>query len=94
MPKIREVHTGSLTKSGEIEVLEGLKQGDEVVIFGQDSIKENNVVNIDLEGLDAPRIPGAVTQLDGSRSIVFRRICPNPAADIASRTDQSTSRNK
>jgi membrane fusion protein (multidrug efflux system) len=45
--KLREVHTGSLTQTGEIEVLDGLKNGDEVVIFGHDSIKENDVVNAD-----------------------------------------------
>jgi membrane fusion protein (multidrug efflux system) len=45
--KIREVHTGSLTQTGEIEVLDGLKIGDEVMIFGQDSVKENDVVNVD-----------------------------------------------
>jgi membrane fusion protein (multidrug efflux system) len=45
--KLRLVRTGSLTQAGEIEVLDGLKSGDEVVIFGQDSVKEKDLVNVD-----------------------------------------------
>jgi RND family efflux transporter MFP subunit len=45
--KIREVRTGNLTDNGEIEILEGLNNGDEVVVFGQDSIRENDLVNVD-----------------------------------------------
>jgi membrane fusion protein (multidrug efflux system) len=40
--RIREVQTGNVTKSGEIEVLGGLEVGEEVVIFGQDAIQEND----------------------------------------------------
>jgi hypothetical protein len=36
-----------VTKTGEIEILGGLEKGEEVVIFGQDAIKENDWVNAD-----------------------------------------------
>jgi membrane fusion protein (multidrug efflux system) len=45
--KIREVRTGNLADAGQIEILEGLHNGDEVVIFGQDSIQDNDIVNVD-----------------------------------------------
>jgi membrane fusion protein, multidrug efflux system len=44
---IREVRTGNLSKAGEIEILDGLQNGDEVVIYGQDSIQDNDIVNVD-----------------------------------------------
>lgn len=44
---IRPVHTGSLTDSGDVEILDGLKTGDQVVIYGQDSLEENDLVNAD-----------------------------------------------
>ncbi len=43
--KIREVHTGGVTDSGTIEVVGGLATGDEVIIFGHDSIQEDDPVN-------------------------------------------------
>jgi RND family efflux transporter MFP subunit len=45
--KIREVHTGNMTEAGEIEILDGLGKGDEVIIFGQDAIEEDDLVNVD-----------------------------------------------
>ena len=45
--RIREVHTGNVNDAGEIEILGGLNNGDEVVIFGQDAIQDNDVVNVD-----------------------------------------------
>jgi multidrug efflux pump subunit AcrA (membrane-fusion protein) len=45
--RIREVRTGSITDAGEIEVLDGLKIGEVVVVHGQDSLEENDAVNID-----------------------------------------------
>jgi RND family efflux transporter MFP subunit len=44
---IREVHTGSVTDAGDIEVLDGLKVGEEVVVHGQDALEENDDVNVD-----------------------------------------------
>jgi len=45
--QLKEVQTGAMTGDGEIEILGGLDQGDEVVIFGQDAIEENDLVNVD-----------------------------------------------
>jgi membrane fusion protein (multidrug efflux system) len=45
--RIREVQTGNVTKTGEIEVLSGLQSGEEVVIFGQDAIQENDRLDTD-----------------------------------------------
>jgi RND family efflux transporter MFP subunit len=45
--KIREVHTGNVTNDGQIEILAGLDIGEEVVIFGQDALNENDPVNVD-----------------------------------------------
>jgi membrane fusion protein (multidrug efflux system) len=44
---IRPVHTGGLTESGDIEILDGLRIGEQVVIYGQDAIEENDLVNAD-----------------------------------------------
>ncbi len=45
--KIREVHTGNATNDGQVEILGGLNIGDEVVIFGHDSLEEGDPVNVD-----------------------------------------------
>jgi membrane fusion protein, multidrug efflux system len=45
--RIREVQTGNVTKTGQIEVLSGLELGEEVVIFGQDAIQENDRLDTD-----------------------------------------------
>jgi membrane fusion protein (multidrug efflux system) len=45
--KIREVFTGDVTKDGQIEITRGLDVGDEVVIFGHDSLNEGDYVNVD-----------------------------------------------
>ncbi len=45
--KIREVHTGPMTEAGQVQILDGLKSGDEVVVFGQDALQENDFVNVD-----------------------------------------------
>jgi Cu(I)/Ag(I) efflux system membrane fusion protein len=60
--KIREVHTGPLTGSGEVQILDGLNSGDEVIVYGQDAVHENDLVNADwrnwtrrpLAGVDSP----------------------------------------
>ncbi|HYO24395.1 MAG TPA: efflux RND transporter periplasmic adaptor subunit [Lacipirellulaceae bacterium] len=44
---IREVHTGSILDSGDVEILDGLQAGEQVVIHGQDALEENDVVNAD-----------------------------------------------
>ena len=48
--RIRPVLTGALTDSGDVEVLDGLRTGDQVVIYGQDSLEENDAVNADWKG--------------------------------------------
>ena len=45
--KIREIQTGETIGSSEIQVLKGLNIGDEVVIYGHDSLNENDLVNAD-----------------------------------------------
>lgn len=42
---IREVVTGEMTRDGKVEILSGLETGEQVVIFGQDSLQENDLVN-------------------------------------------------
>lgn len=44
---IRPVQAGAVTDSGDIEILDGLRTGDQVVVYGQDSLEENDVVNAD-----------------------------------------------
>lgn len=43
--KLQEVRTGGIVQAGYVEVLDGLKSGDEVVVYGQDAVRENDVVN-------------------------------------------------
>jgi membrane fusion protein (multidrug efflux system) len=45
--KMREVHTGSVVKEGQIEVLDGLETGDEIVVYGQKDLQEGDMVNVD-----------------------------------------------
>jgi hypothetical protein len=45
--KIREIQTGETIGTGDVQVLKGLNVGDEVVIYGHDSLNENDVVNAD-----------------------------------------------
>jgi len=45
--KIREVRTGAVIKEGEIEVLDGVQPGEEIVVYGQKDVRENDVVNVD-----------------------------------------------
>lgn len=45
--RIREVQTGGVTEAGEIEILSGLDVGEEVLIYGHDSIEENDLVDVD-----------------------------------------------
>lgn len=45
--KIQEVRTGPIVQAGYVEVLDGVKSGDEIVVFGQDAVRENDVVNAD-----------------------------------------------
>lgn len=47
--QIREVHTGRLTDDGDIEIVAGLEVGEVVVVHGQDSLEEGDVVNVDWE---------------------------------------------
>lgn len=44
--KIREVRTGHETNAGEIEILDGLTGGEEVIIFGHDALEDNDPVNV------------------------------------------------
>jgi membrane fusion protein (multidrug efflux system) len=44
--KIREIETGPVMDSGEIEIVRGLAEGDEVVVYGHDSLRDNDVVNV------------------------------------------------
>jgi membrane fusion protein, multidrug efflux system len=44
--RIREVRTGPLINTGQVEILSGLRTGDEVIIYGQDTVKENDLVNV------------------------------------------------
>jgi len=43
--RIRKVRTGPVVETGVVEVVEGLKEGDEVVIYGQQHLRENDRVN-------------------------------------------------
>jgi RND family efflux transporter MFP subunit len=45
--KIREVRTGAVVREGMIQVLEGLKPGEEIVVYGQKDLHENDIVNVD-----------------------------------------------
>ncbi|HEX3600476.1 MAG TPA: efflux RND transporter periplasmic adaptor subunit [Lacipirellulaceae bacterium] len=45
--KVREVRTGAVIKEGEIEVLDGVKAGEVVVVYGQKDVQENDLVNVD-----------------------------------------------
>jgi RND family efflux transporter MFP subunit len=45
--KIRPVRTGAVVREGEIEVLEGLDEGEDVIVYGQKDVQENDLVNID-----------------------------------------------
>lgn len=42
---IREVRVGQVLEPGQVEVLAGLSAGDEVVIFGAQYLKDNDLVN-------------------------------------------------
>jgi membrane fusion protein (multidrug efflux system) len=45
--RIREVLTGPIKEAGEIEILSGLNAGDEVIVYGQDAVQEDDLVNVD-----------------------------------------------
>jgi RND family efflux transporter MFP subunit len=45
--RLREVRTGNLTRVGDLEVRDGLSKGDEVVIFNQYYLKDNDRVDVD-----------------------------------------------
>jgi membrane fusion protein (multidrug efflux system) len=45
--KVRQVRTGAVIREGEIEVLDGLNVGDDVIVYGQKDVEENDVVNAD-----------------------------------------------
>jgi membrane fusion protein (multidrug efflux system) len=44
--RIREVTTGPVVAAGEVEILAGLNPGEEVIIYGQDSVREHDLVNV------------------------------------------------
>ena len=44
---IRRVRTGPLLETGYLEVLTGLEDGDEVVVYGQQYLKDGEPVNTD-----------------------------------------------
>jgi membrane fusion protein (multidrug efflux system) len=48
--RIREIEIGPVVESGQIEVLNGLRPGDEVVVYGQDAVEENDLVNVNWHG--------------------------------------------
>ncbi|HEX2473369.1 MAG TPA: efflux RND transporter periplasmic adaptor subunit [Lacipirellulaceae bacterium] len=43
--RIREVLTGPMKEAGSIEILAGLHAGDEVIVYGQDAVQEDDLVN-------------------------------------------------
>jgi membrane fusion protein (multidrug efflux system) len=43
--RLQEVRTGGVVQAGYVEVLDGLKSGDEIVVYGQDVVKDNDIVN-------------------------------------------------
>ncbi len=45
--KIREIERGTALGEGRVEVVAGLDAGDEVVVFGQDGLREDDLVNVD-----------------------------------------------
>lgn len=45
--KIQEVRTSPVVQAGYVEVLDGVNMGDEIVVYGQDAVRENDVVNAD-----------------------------------------------
>ena len=45
--KLREVHIGAVIREGEIEILDGVQPGEEVIVYGQKDIQENDLVNVD-----------------------------------------------
>jgi membrane fusion protein, multidrug efflux system len=44
--RIREVTTGPVVEAGHVEILAGLNPGEEVIIYGQDSVREDDLVNV------------------------------------------------
>jgi len=44
--RIREVQVGPMTEEGEVRILSGLQSGDQVVIYGQDVLQDNDPVNV------------------------------------------------
>jgi hypothetical protein len=45
--RARQVRTGAVIREGEIEVLDGLNVGDQVVVYGQKDVQEDDLVNVD-----------------------------------------------
>ena len=45
--RMTEIKTGAIVDGGLLEVRQGLKIGDEVVLYGQDSLRDNDQVNTD-----------------------------------------------
>jgi membrane fusion protein (multidrug efflux system) len=45
--KVREVHTGTMLREGQIEILDGLQPGEEVLVYGQKDVREGDLVNVD-----------------------------------------------
>jgi RND family efflux transporter MFP subunit len=43
---IREVTTGPVVEAGQVEILAGLDPGEEVIIYGQDTVREHDLVNV------------------------------------------------
>ena len=43
--RIREVTTGPVIDAGQIEILAGLKPREDVIIYGHDSVREDDLVN-------------------------------------------------
>jgi RND family efflux transporter MFP subunit len=47
LASFQQVRTGPIVQAGYIEVLDGLNSGDEIVVFGQDAIEVNDLVDVD-----------------------------------------------
>jgi hypothetical protein len=45
--RIREVRTGAILREGHVEILDGLQQGDEVLVYGQKDVGDGDSVNVD-----------------------------------------------
>ena len=45
--QLHEVRTGSVTRAGYVEVIDGLESGDEVLVYGQGDVEDEEILNVD-----------------------------------------------